>query len=137
MEIDIMEIKANIIVGKEIKFDPYQGSHSINSVLNSLQVPLFPSAIITNVMIKMLLPTNDYLGSVHMDVVAPDQIIVTSCAEIDIKNYRSAASIPGMDACIQLRFAVTEEGNYFYRLMAYDKVITEYPLFISLSESRI
>ncbi|WP_156159988.1 hypothetical protein [Paenibacillus sp. E194] len=130
-----MNTIANILVAEKINYDHKTKKHSLNNVVNSIQVNIFPSVIITDVHLKFLLPSSEFNTSYKLVVYAPDHVVVFSSLIIEVKNYRLNCMMPGMDAAVNVKFAVTEEGTYRYCLLDENNIIiSEYPLYISLSE---
>ncbi|GFN31174.1 hypothetical protein [Paenibacillus xylaniclasticus] len=127
-----MSIKASLLVAEEITFDPENRCHSVRNVLNGIAVTMFPTAMITDILIKFMFSDMNYnnTGSIH--VYAPDGILIVNSPILEIRNYRSQVAVPGMEARVQMRYAVTEEGTYFYKLMVDQSVIAEYPLYVHL-----
>lgn len=126
---------ANILVAEKIIYDHKTKRHSLNNVVNSIQVNMFPSVIITDVHLKFLLPSLEFNTTYKLVVYAPDHVVVFSSLIIEVKNYRLNCMMPGMDAAVNVKFAVTEEGTYRYCLLdENNNIISEYPLYVSLSE---
>ncbi|WHX49612.1 hypothetical protein QNH46_02685 [Paenibacillus woosongensis] len=129
-----MEIKGCILVAEDIEFHPLRRSHSIKSVLNLVEVKLFPAAIVTDVLIKLILPKDFNSAEAVVEVHSPDKIVAFRSSFIDVKNFRPDGAVPGMEACLNSRFAAVEEGSYTYRLLIDEKVFYEYPLYIYSSD---
>lgn len=125
-----MELKGSLIIAEKMDYNPILKRHSISNILNSIEVPVLPSALITDVLVKFILPNTDYFEEAYVEVRAPDQEIVFKSNIIEIQNYRPLDVTPGMDANFNARFAVLEEGNYIYKLHAKEKLLFEYPLYV-------
>ncbi|WP_410770747.1 hypothetical protein [Fontibacillus sp. BL9] len=130
-----MSISASMLVADRINFDSFNYTHSIGRVLNRLEIPSFPNAVVTDVYLKIRLPNPAFMETAQILVYAPDQMLEVESPIIEIKNYRPYKEFPGMDASMNVRFAAVEEGSYIYRLViGQNLIVIDYPLYIHASE---
>ncbi|WP_405154880.1 hypothetical protein [Paenibacillus sp. FSL K6-0108] len=128
------DIKVSLLVANEILFNNAIKRHSINDVLNLVEVPYIPCAVKTHVLVKILFPKRDFQEEGYMDIVAPDGLMELNTPIMKIMNFRPHPANPGMDASLQINFAVVEEGTYKYRFYVRHQLVAEYPLQVLLKK---
>lgn len=127
---NVIAMKAQLIAAEKIEFDAFRNQHSLANVLNSMTVPLFPAAVITDVLVKINFESRDYTTEAEFTVVSPEGKIVCSKSSLPIKNLRTEKEVPGIDLAFNARFPVVEKGNYYYKLVVNNQLLCEYPVYI-------
>ncbi|MEY8741546.1 hypothetical protein AB9M62_18885 [Bacillales bacterium AN1005] len=127
-----MNINCQILVAENVEFNPITKKHSIFTILNRLEVPVFPSAIITQVYFKYNFESELDLDNIicHIKVFDPANEPIYEAILPELINLRGPEMKPGIDGVIELRFPVYTEGNYEYSIYANDTKLCSYPVYI-------
>ncbi len=127
-----MNINCQILVAENVEFNPTIKKHSIYNILNKIEVPTFPSAIVTQVYFKYNFQTELNLESIicHIKIFDPANEAIYEAILPELINLRGPEMIPGIDGVVELRFPVYMEGIYEYCIYANDKKICSYPVYL-------
>jgi len=119
-----------IIVAKNVVFHEVLKTHSIDKVVNYLETPIFPSAVISEVFVKIFF--EDILAGSSTRFQVEDSIgNVLYFTELpQLKNMRDSNMFPGLDTSLIARYAVISEGIYWYKLYIEDDLVVKYPITI-------
>ncbi|UHA75189.1 hypothetical protein [Paenibacillus sp. 481] len=128
------KITAQLILAEQIKFDSIGNCHSAKNILNKISVPLFPAAVIADVLAKIYLETHDYETEAEFTIISPDDRIIFIMTSLPVKSLRAKEAIPGFDMAFNVRFPVVEEGNYFCRLVIDGELLCQYPFYVNSKE---
>lgn len=130
-------LQGDLIVADEVFFDKEKKCFSIHHVLNAVTVPLFPSAIITNLFIKIYLPSKDSVHTLDIEVTDAMNKLIFYESIGKVSNVRTNLGYgmrPGIDKSVICRFPVTCQGTYTFKLYSDNQLLCAYPLFIQAME---
>jgi len=127
-----MNINCQILVAENVEFNPTIKKHSIYNILNKIEVPIFPSAIVTHVYFKYYFQSGLDFDNVicHIKIIDPSNETIYEAILPELINLRHPEMTPGIDGVVELRFPVYMEGNYEYAIYANDKKISSYPVYL-------
>ncbi|WP_199624640.1 hypothetical protein [Paenibacillus alkalitolerans] len=130
-----IDIKAQLIVAKEIQFDFEKLSHSLKEVCNSISVPTFPSVICTNVLAKLYFPISDSNKEydLWLEVQSAESSSIKSLVTevFTLKNIRDPEQIPGIDFSTEIRFLAKKQGTFYVSLYSDEHgELCTYPLYV-------
>lgn len=128
-------VKASLFVASSGFYSHDTGSHTMEHILNRVNVSYLPCSIKTFVLIKLQPLFPEYEEEGYLDVYAPDGKIDMNSSLFPIKNYRPQYMFPGGDTSIQVNYPIVQEGNYIYKMCIHGQVIAEYPLYIGLDRN--
>lgn len=123
------DILASVLVADDIKFDKKVKRHSINNVLNSMKIDLFPVVLDINVYIKIWF-FNERESVMLQTFLIDDRNIVRFFIEEKVVNKRSIDMYRGIDLGFKIKAIIPKPGNYFIDLCEEGKILYRYPLYI-------
>lgn len=116
----INDIIANIVISKKIEFNRDEKYHNIFQVVNQVFVPILPAVVITDVLVKILIPVShmDDLAGIEPEIhiLDKDNKLINNYFLPPLENLRMPDNIPGIDIQTNIRFPVKVEGIYEYKL---------------------
>ncbi|MEI2467278.1 hypothetical protein [Niallia taxi] len=127
-----MDINCQILVAEHVEFDPTIKKHSIYNIHNKIEVPTFPSAIVTQVYFKYTFKEDLDSDNIicHIKIFEPSKEIIYEAILPELINFRDSKMKPGIDGVVELRLPVYMEGNYEYAIYANEKKLCSYPVYI-------
>jgi|GEM_PF-2531148 hypothetical protein len=130
------EVAGQLIVAEQVQFNNKEKYHNVHHVYNHVTVPIYPAAVVTEVLVKLLFPES-MIGEVEHRTPAvvvrnASGKILSYVALQPVLNMRPAGRIPGIDMFGHVRFPVIEEGVYEYSLELEDHAICK--TYITVSE---
>ncbi|PFJ16990.1 hypothetical protein COD67_22420 [Bacillus cereus] len=130
-------ISCQIIIAENIKFDSKEKKHTAYNILNKINVPTLPSAVITSVLFKFHFSEKEKLEEIKNEirVYNSNRESVFSGQLPRLKNFRDERMTPGIDGVIEIRFPVMESGKYEYVVYSNNHKIFSYPLFIDVIQT--
>jgi len=135
----INDITGSLVVANEVVFNQFEKYHSINQVLNQVYVPTLPAAVITDVLTKILIPSEkmgDYSNvEPEIHVIDSNKELITHTFLPEITNMRKAHNIPGIDIHSSIRFPVVKEGIIEYILYVKGKILSRYFVSVYCTDS--
>jgi hypothetical protein len=125
-----MSTVGQIIVSDKVLFNSDNSTHSIENIRNSIYMKLFPSVVICEVLVKILnIEEKNY--KISLLVKGNDKgFLLYKKFDYNGENKRTEEMVPGIDFSLPVRFAVPEQGNYFFDLYLDEELLAEYPLFV-------
>lgn len=130
------ELVGQLVVAEQVQFNSKDKFHNVHHVYNHVTVPIFPAAVVTEVLVKLLFPESMKGDVEHR---SPAVVVRNASGKIlsyvglqPIMNFRPAGRIPGIDMLGHVRFPVIEEGVYEYSLELDDRQICK--TYITVSE---
>lgn len=124
-------LSSQVIVGTGIEYIPESNTHRIGLVVNRFNVQIFPSVVINDVLVKLLLESEDLTIEIECRVLDPDGRIVFRHLIPNMKNKRLDEMLPGFDVSFNARYMISHPGNYNYIILINNNQICEYPIYIS------
>ncbi|CAH8703790.1 hypothetical protein WDD9_001248 [Paenibacillus melissococcoides] len=118
------------MAAQKVHFDYERKSHSIDNVLNSLEVDVLPSIALVDVWGKLLFSGVSEIG-IWITVMNPEDEVMLITEKSLMSNIRDSLMTPGIDFSMSIRFLANMEGNYKIQLCSENKEIFIYPLYIS------
>lgn len=130
------DVVGQLVVAEQVQFNTKEKFHNVHHVYNHVTVPIFPAAVVTEVLVKLLFPESKISEVEHR---SPAVVVRNTSGKIlsyiglqPILNMRPAGRIPGIDMFGHVRFPVIEEGVYEYSLELEDRPICK--TYITVSE---
>ncbi|MGW9128330.1 hypothetical protein ACWGPW_25475 [Paenibacillus chitinolyticus] len=123
-------LTGQLLVARTVEYDAENKTFSVTGTMNFYSVEVFPSVVITDVLIKILFPNYINEKDAYIEILDKQMNVITLFTLPKIINMRDEKMTPGLDTFINIRFPVTEEGEYIYRLRINGKKVFDYPLFI-------
>ncbi|PWW04730.1 hypothetical protein DFQ01_10611 [Paenibacillus cellulosilyticus] len=130
------DVVGQLVVAEQVQFNIKEKFHNVHHVYNHVNVPTFPAAVVTEVLVKLLFPESK---SGEVEHRSPAVVVRNVSGKIlsyvplqPILNMRPAGRIPGIDMIGHIRFPVIEEGIYEYALEIEDRPICK--SYITVSE---
>lgn len=116
----IKDVIVSMLIAKEIEFNQDEKYHNIFEVLNRVYVPTLPAVVITDVLVKILVPIDkvDELTGIEPEIhiFDKDDRLISNFFLPSFENLRTSENLPGIDIQTNIRFPVKVEGIYEYRL---------------------
>lgn len=123
------DVEGVILAAQKVHFDYDRKAHSIDNVLNSLEVDVLPSIAFVDVWGKLLFSGVSEMG-IWITVVNPEDEVMLTTEKSHMSNIRESHMTPGIDFSMSIRFLVNMEGNYKIQLSSENNEIFVYPLYI-------
>lgn len=130
------DVTGQLVIAEQVQFNSKEKFHNVHHVYNHVTVPIFPAAVVTEVLVKLLFPESMKGDVEHR---TPAVVVRNSSGKIlsyvalqPILNMRPSGRIPGIDMIGHVRFPVIEEGIYEYALELEDRPIGK--SYITVSE---
>ncbi|MBD3919296.1 hypothetical protein H8B09_11070 [Paenibacillus sp. PR3] len=114
------EVVGQLVIAEQVQFNSKEKFHNVHHAYNHVTVPIFPAAVVTEVLVKVLFPES-MKGDVENR--SPAVVVRNASGKIlsyvglqPILNMRPPGRVPGIDMIGHVRFPVIEEGVYEYSL---------------------
>lgn len=126
-------LRGCLLVADGVEFDKNKKCFSVSHILNAVTVQLFPAAIVTNLLVKLYVPSVDSVHKLDIEVKDAKDKLVFYESIGEVKNVRTNTENgewPGIDTSVKCRFPVTSQGTHTFNLYADKKLLSSYPLFV-------
>ncbi|MDF2652638.1 MAG: hypothetical protein K0Q73_8443 [Paenibacillus sp.] len=127
------KLRGELLVADKVTFDKEKKCFTAHHILNVVTVPLFPSAIITNLLVKLYVPSADSVHELDIEVKdgADELVFYESVGEVkNVRTNLQYGMLPGIDTSVICRFPVTSQGTYTFKLYVDKQLLSTYPLYI-------
>lgn len=120
-------MEAQIIVCNKVNFDK---SHSIEKVLNHVNVEVFPWIVNVEVFIKISEISSIETTDLALLVIDDEKNILNNSPTFAVRNYRDSDQIPGVDLDMKVQLILLKSGNITFELYLNQEKVATYPLIV-------
>lgn len=122
-------LEAQLIVCNKVNFDK---SHSIDKVLNYINVDVFPSVVNVEVFIKLSEISSIETTDLALLVIDTENNILNNSPTFAVRNYRDSDQIPGVDLDMKVQLVLLKSGNVTFELYLNQEKVAKYPLTVRI-----
>lgn len=122
-------MEAQLIVCKKISFDK---SHSIENVLNHVDVEVFPCILNVEVFIKLIEISSIETTDLALIVINNEKNILNNSSTYAVRNYRDSDQIPGVDLDMKVQLVLLKSGVITFELYLNQEKVAKYPLTVRI-----
>ncbi len=122
-------MEAQLIICKKVNFNKI---HSIEDVLNHINVSVFPCIVNIEVFIRLSEISSIETTDLSLLVIDNEKNILNNSPTFAVRNYRDSDQIPGVDLDMKVQLVLLKSGNITFELYLNQEKVAKYPLTVRI-----